>query len=245
MSTLTGKIALVTGGSRGIGAAVARTLAAKGADVAITYAHNKDQAEQVATDLREQGVRALTLRLDVTQADEITAVVDETVRELGKLDILVNNAGYMTPRGDEPTLEQVDQLLDTNTRGAYLVAQAAAKHLGDGGRIINLGSILGSRVPRAGVTLYAMSKAAITGLTKGLSRDLGDRGITVNEVAPGPTNTDMNPADGPQADGQRARTALGRYGEPAELAATVAFLASPEAAFITGSTITVDGGTNA
>jgi 3-oxoacyl-[acyl-carrier protein] reductase len=246
MSELLGQVALVTGGSRGIGAAIAVRLAEFGADVAITYVQSKERADEVVDKIVANGQRGLAIKADSTAADEVVAAVDRTVDELGRLDVLVNNAGIF-PFGpiDDVPLDEVDRALSIHARAAYLASQAAVRHMSAGGRIVSIGSNLGERVPFPGVTLYAMSKAALIGFTKGLARDLGDRGITVNFVQPGSTDTDMNPADGPTADEQRALTALGRYANPTDIADTVAFLTGPGGRNITGALFTVDGGTNA
>ncbi|MFE7661465.1 SDR family NAD(P)-dependent oxidoreductase [Streptomyces celluloflavus] len=246
---LNGKVALVTGASRGIGAAVAKRLAEDGADIALTYQSNREAAlftaDQVA---KETGRRALAIRADAADIEAITSAVEQTVRELGRLDILVNNAGVsdMTlPNIVDMPVETIDRLLDVNIRGTILTARAAARHLPSGGRIVNIGSCLGERVTGPGFAVYAASKAAITGLTKGLARDLGPRGITVNEVAPGPTDTDMNPQGGPAGELQKRLSPLNRFATPAEIAAAVSYLASPEAAFTTAARIGIDGGGNA
>src|SRR5690606_4532826 len=242
MTNLKGKAALVTGGSRGIGAAIAMALAEAGADLALTFQGSKDRADAVVTRVESKGGRAVAIRADSADAAAVTASVDEAARALGRLDILVVNAGIVT---EGNSLEEIDRILAVNTRAPYLAALAAEKHMTDGGRIITIGSCLGEAVRFPGITLYSMSKAAITGMTRGLARDLGPRGITVNVVQPGPIDTDMNPASGPSADGQRALTALGRYGRAEEVAAMVAFLAGPGGAYVTGAQIAVDGGTNA
>jgi 3-oxoacyl-[acyl-carrier protein] reductase len=246
MSELLGHVALVTGGSRGIGAAIAVRLAELGADVAITYVQSKERADEVVDKIAAHGRRGLAIRADSAAMDEVVAAVDRTVDELGRLDVLVNNAGIF-PFGpiDDVPLDEVDRALSIHARAAYLASQAAVRHMSAGARIVSIGSNLGERVPFPGVTLYAMSKAALIGFTKGLARDLGDRGITVNLVQPGSTDTDMNPADGPTADEQRALTALGRYANPTDVADTVAFLTGPGGRNITGALVTVDGGTNA
>ena len=246
MSDVQGKVALVTGGSRGIGAAIAVRLAELGSDVAITYAQSKERADEVIDRIRAHGRRGVAIKADSAAADEVVAAVDQVVDELGRLDVLVNNAGIFPfgPIEDVP-LEEVDRALDIHARAAYVASQAAVRHMTDGGRIVSIGSNLAERVPFSGVTLYAMSKAALIGFTKGLARDLGDRGITVNLVQPGSTDTDMNPADGPTADDQRALSALGRYANPTDIADTVAFLTGPGGHNITGALLTVDGGTNA
>lgn len=242
MTNLKGKAALVTGGSRGIGAAIAMALAEAGADLALTFQGSKDRADAVVKRVESKGGRAVAIRADSADAAAVTASVDEAARALGRLDILVANAGIVT---EGNSLEEIDRILAVNTRAPYLAALAAEKHMTDGGRIITIGSCLGEAVRFPGITLYSMSKAAITGMTRGLARDLGPRGITVNVVQPGPIDTDMNPASGPSADGQRALTALGRYGRAEEVAAMVAFLAGPGGAYVTGAQIAVDGGTNA
>jgi 3-oxoacyl-[acyl-carrier protein] reductase len=246
MLPLSGKRALVTGGSRGIGAAIARRLAADGANVAITYERSADKARAVASEIETLGRRALVLQADSADPAAVQRAVDEAARAFGGLDILVNNAGIY--RGGElaaMTLADIDQTLAVNVRAVIVASQAAAAHMGEGGRIISIGSCLAERVTEPGVSLYAMSKAALIGWTKGLARDLGPRGIRVNIVHPGSTNTDMNPADGPQAEAQRARMAIPQYGRPEDIAALVAFVAGPDGGFINGAGLAVDGGVNA
>ncbi|MFI2205395.1 SDR family oxidoreductase [Streptomyces sp. NPDC020192] len=240
---LNGKKALVTGGSRGIGAATARRLAQEGADVAVTYVHGKEAAEEVVRDIEGLGRRAVALRADAADAEEATGAVHHAAEALGGLDVLVNNAalGLMQPLEDM-ALADVDRLIAVNVRGVFLTSQAAAALMAPGGRIITVGSCITQRVPGPGGTLYAMSKSAVVGLTKALARELGGRGITANVVHPGPTDTDMNPADGPFAAGQAAMTALGRYGTAEEVASAVAYLAGPEALYMTGTELSVDGG---
>jgi 3-oxoacyl-[acyl-carrier protein] reductase len=243
MSPLAGKVALVTGGSRGIGTAVARRLAADGADVALTYVEAADAAAKVVTDIEAAGRRGLAVAADSAHPRALVAAVERTVAELGRLDVLVNNAGlgiYGTV--DELTLDDVDRALAVHSRAPFVAAQAAARHMGPGGRIVNIGSCLAERVPEPGWSAYSMSKSALVGLTKGLARDLGPRRITVNLVHPGPIDTDMNPAGGPAADGQRAQLALARFGTADEVAAIVAHLAGDEARYVTGATVSVDGG---
>lgn len=241
-----GKVALVTGGSRGIGAAIVERLAAEGADVALTYNTSADRAEQVAAAVRGTGRRGLAIHAPAGDPQAVPAAVDRTAAEFGRLDILVNNAGIF-PYGtiDELTMEQFDEAMALHVRAVFAAAKAASRHLSAGGRIISIGSNLAERVSRPGLSLYSMSKAALLGFTKGLARDLGPRGITVTVVQPGSTDTDMNPAHSPNADAQRAATALGRYASAAEIAATVAYLAGEGGSFITGTAITVDGGANA
>lgn len=246
MSTLTGKVALVTGGSRGIGAAIATRLAQEGADVAVTYAGQAARAAAVVKEIEALGVRGVAIAAEATSAPALTAAIERTVAELGRLDILVNNAG-IAPYGplEEVTIEELDRTMAIHARAAFILAQAAAAHMRRGGRIITIGSSLAERVPYPGWTLYAMSKSALIGLTKGLARDLGARDITANLVHPGSTDTEMNPADSPEAEQERRFTALGRYLDPADVAATVAHLAGPGGRNITGTSITVDAGTTA
>lgn len=246
MSSLEGKKAYVTGASRGIGAAIARRLAAEGADVAVGYERSAEQAEAVVRQIRDGGRRAVAIQMDAADPASIQRAVDGAAAELGGLDILVNNAGIW--RGgpiESMTLEDVDTVLAVNVRAVVLASHAALAYLPEGGRIISTGSNLAMRVPEPGMSLYALSKSALVGWTQGLARDLGDRGITVNVVHPGSTDTDMNPASGPQAEGQRQRMAIKRYGRAEDVAALVAFLAGPEAGSINGTGLTVDGGANA
>ncbi|WP_164018600.1 3-oxoacyl-ACP reductase family protein [Pyxidicoccus trucidator] len=243
MSGLTGRVALVTGGSRGIGAAIARRLAREGADVALTYVSAADKAHAVVRDIQAAGRRGFAIAADSASPEAVIRAVEGTVAELGRLDILVNNAGIF-PSGplEEVTLEEVDRTLAVHVRAVFLASQAAARHMGKGGRIISIGTCFVDRVPFPGVTLYTMSKAALTGLTKGLARELGPRGITANVVHPGPIDTDMNPANGPGADAERALLALGHFGESEDIAATVAHLSGEGGRYITGASIAVDGG---
>ena len=246
MNELAGKYALVTGASRGIGAAIALALADQGADVAITYERSVERAAEVVRAVEAKGRRAIAIQADSADAVAVKRSVDEAAAGLGGLDILVNNAGIA--RGGpvaEMSLADIDAILDVNVRSVVLASQAAIPHLKEGGRIISIGSSLGERVPFPGVTVYSMSKSALLSFTRGLARELGPRGVTVNLVQPGSTDTDMNPADGAQSDIQRAMSALGHYGKPEDIAASVAFLASVAARQITGTTITVDGGANA
>ncbi len=243
MEELAGKVALVTGGSRGIGAAIAQRLARGGAAVALTYASNADRARAVAKQIDADGGRTLIMQADNADPGAVTTAVEQTVERLGRIDILVSNAGIFTGGPLEAmTVEQADRLWAVNVRAVFVAAQAAARHMGDGGRIITIGSALTERVPVPGLTLYAMAKSALTGLTKGLARDLGPRGITVTVVHGGLIDTDMNPADGPGADFLSGVTALGRYGRAEDIAAAVAHLAGPSSRYITGTAITVDGG---
>lgn len=237
------KVALVTGGSRGIGKAIALRLARDGAAVALTYASGQPQAEEVVRDIQHGGGRALAMRADSADPGSVQAAVAETVRAFGRLDVLVNNAGIaMIKPLEEFSVEDFDRMVAVNIRAVFLAIQAAVPHLGAGGRIITIGSVNADRMPFAGGSVYAMTKAAVAGLTRGVARDLGPRGITVNDVQPGATETDMNPATGPFAESLTRLTALGRYGQPEEVAGLVAYLASPEAAYITGASLKIDGG---
>jgi 3-oxoacyl-[acyl-carrier protein] reductase len=244
MSTpLAGKVALVTGGSRGIGRAIARRLAEDGADVVLTYLHSEDRAAAVVKEIEAAGGRGLAVRADAADPRASAAAVERAVGAFGRLDIVVNNAGAgaLGPL-DGLSLDQVDHTLAVNVRAAFLTAQAAAGHLPPGGRIVTIGSCMVEHVPGPGGVLYAMSKSALVGLTKALARELGGRGITANLVHPGPIDTEMNPADGPMADGQRALTALGRFGEGEDVAGMVAYLAGEGARYVTGAALAVDGG---
>jgi len=243
---LAGKVALVTGGSRGIGAAIAKRLAADGASVAVTYSKGADAAASVVKEIERGGGKALAMQADAADADAVRNAVERTVRTLGRLDVLVNNAGTAIPKTfEETTLEEMDRLIDINVRGVFVATQAALKHLKTGGRIIMIGSCLGERVFMPGMVPYAATKGAVKMFTQGLARELGARGITVNNVQPGPIDTDLNPASGDWAKPQKAATALDRYGHVDEIAAMVAFLAGPESSYITGANLTVDGGMNA
>ncbi|WP_342641984.1 SDR family NAD(P)-dependent oxidoreductase [Rhodoligotrophos ferricapiens] len=246
MSKLQGKRALVTGGSRGIGAAIARRLAAEGADVAITYQRSAEAAKRVVEEIRATGRRAVAIAADSADSRAAEDMVSAAVAQLGGLDILVNNAGILeVGRLEELSVEGIERSLAVNVRAVVLASRAAIPHLGPKSRIINIGSCLASQVPGPGLAVYAMTKAALVGLTKGLARDLGSNGTTVNIVHPGPTDTDMNPATGAGAEGQRQRIALGQYGSPEDIAASVAFLASEDGRHITGAELAVDGGINA
>ncbi|MEU9184206.1 3-oxoacyl-ACP reductase family protein [Streptomyces sp. NPDC048484] len=242
--TMNATVALVTGGSRGIGAATAVRLAREGADVALTYVSDKDAADEVAGRIRALGRRALVLRADSADAQEAAEAVDRAAEGLGgRLDVLVNNAGVgLLGPLESLSLAEIDRVLAVNVRGVFLASQAAAARMGRGGRIITIGSCMTQRVPGPGGTLYATGKSALIGLTKALARELGGRGITANIVHPGPVDTDMNPADGPYAAGQAAMTALGRFGRAEEVASAVAYLAGTDAGYVTGAEFSVDGG---
>jgi 3-oxoacyl-[acyl-carrier protein] reductase len=243
---LEGKVALVTGGSRGIGAAIAKRLAADGAIVAITYTKGAEAAASVVEAIKSAGGKAIAVQADATAPDQVKPAIDKTVAALGKLDVFVNNAGTAIPKKfEETTLEELDRVIDINLRGAFIATQAALKHMNEGGRIILTGSCVGERMMTPGLVAYAATKGAIKMFAQGLAREVGDRGITVNNIQPGPIDTDLNPASGEWAVPQKAMTALNRYGSVDEVAGLVAFVASPEAAYITGASLTVDGGTNA
>jgi 3-oxoacyl-[acyl-carrier protein] reductase len=245
-NSLQGKVALITGASRGIGAAIAKRLAADGASVAITYAKDANAAAAVIKLIEGAGGKGIAIQADAADADAVRAAVAKTVAALGKLDILVNNAGTAIPKPfEETTLEEIDHVLNLNVRGVFVTTQAALKHMNDNGRIIMIGSCVGERNLTPGLAAYAATKGAVKMFAQSLSREVGDRGITVNNVQPGPIDTDLNPAAGDWAAPQKAVTALKRYGNVEEVAALVAFIASPESAYITGANLTVDGGTNA
>ena len=246
MSKLAKKVALVTGGSRGIGAAIAKRLAADGASVAITYAKDSTMAAAVVKAIEANGGKAMAIQADAANVDAVNSAVEKAVAAFGRLDVLVNNAGTAIPKPfEETTLEELNRVIDINVRGVFVTTQAALKHMNDNGRIIMIGSCVGERVLTPGLVPYAATKGAVKMFTQGLSREVGSRGITVNNVQPGPIDTDLNPAAGDWAVPQKAATALNRYGQVEEVAALVAFIASPEAAYITGANLTVDGGTNA
>lgn len=246
MTNLTNKTALVTGGSRGIGAGIAKRLAAEGAHVAITYSKGSDAASAIVKDIERAGGRAIAIRADATDPKAVAAAVDETVSTFGRLDILVNNAGTAIPKPfEETTLEELDQVININVRGTFIATQAALKRIEDGGRIIMIGSCVGERMMTPGLVPYAATKGAVKMFAQGLSREVAARRITVNNIQPGPIDTDLNPASGDWATPQIANTALKRYGRVEDVAALVAFVASPQADYITGASLTVDGGTNA
>src|SRR5580693_3520360 len=246
MFKLAHKVALVTGGSRGIGAAIAKRLATDGASVAITYAKDAGAASAVVKAIEASGGKAVAIQADAADAKAVKGAVEKAVAALGRLDVLVNNAGTAIPKKFEDTsLEELDRVIDINIRGVFVTTQAALKHMNDGGRIIMIGSCVGERMMTPGLVPYSATKAAIKMFTQGLSREVGARGITVNNVQPGPIDTELNPASSDWATPQLAATALGRYGTVDEVAALVAFVASPESSYITGANLTVDGGTNA
>ena len=240
------KVALVTGGSRGIGAAIARRLAADGATVSITYSKGADAAASVVKAMEQAGGKAIAIQADAADADAVKNAVDKTAAKFGRLDVLVNNAGTAIPmKVEETTLSDFDRVFAINVRGVFVATQAALKHLKAGGRIIMIGSCLGERVLMPDMAPYAATKGAVKMFAQGLARELGARGITVNTVQPGPIDTDLNPDASDWSVGQRANTSLGRYGKVDEVAALVAFVAGPEASYITAANLTIDGGTNA
>ncbi|MFN6473131.1 MAG: 3-oxoacyl-ACP reductase family protein [Nostoc sp. SerVER01] len=240
---LTGKVALVTGGSRGLGAAIAKRLADDDAAVALTYTSSPQKADEVVRAIESAGGKALAIRADSADVEAVKNAVAETVKAFGRLDILVNNAGVaaLAPI-DQFSLEDFDRLVAVNIKGVFVATQEAIRHMGEGGRIINIGSVNSDLVPFVGGSVYALTKGAIASFTRGLARDLGFRGITVNNIQPGPVDTDMNPADGPFAESIKAMIALQRYGHSDEIAGMVSYLASAEAGFITGASLKIDGG---
>jgi 3-oxoacyl-[acyl-carrier protein] reductase len=243
---LEGKVAVVTGGSRGIGAAIAKRLAEDGASVAITYSKGADAAASVVKAIEGAGGKAIAIQADAADADAVKNAVERTVTTFGRLDVLVNNAGTVIPMNvEETTLADFDRVFAVNVRGVFVATQAAIKHMKTGGRIIMIGSCLGERVLISGMAPYSATKGAIKMFTQGLARELGARGITVNNVQPGPIDTDLNPASGDWAASQKAIVPLNRYGHVEEVAALVAFVAGPESSFVNGANLTVDGGTNA
>jgi 3-oxoacyl-[acyl-carrier protein] reductase len=246
MANLSTKVALVTGGSRGIGAAIAKRLAADGASIAITYTKGAEAAGAVVKEIERDGRKAIAVQADAADAVAVQAAVEKVVATFGRLDILVNNAGTAIPKPfEEATLEELDRVIDINIRGVFIATQAALKHMNGGGRIITIGSCVGERMMTPGLVAYAATKGAVKMFTQGLSREVGSRGITVNNIQPGPIDTELNPAASEWALPQKANTALNRYGNVEDVAALVAFVAGPEASYITGANLTVDGGTNA
>jgi 3-oxoacyl-[acyl-carrier protein] reductase len=245
---LQGKVAIVTGGSRGIGEAIVRRLADEGADVAFSYANSAARAEALVKEIEAKGVRAIAIQADQANPAEVAGLVKNVAERFGRLDILVNSAGVAVAgsvNDATPTAQEFEHQFAINVTGVSAAVRAAVGLMGEGGRIINIGSILGARVPYTGLADYSATKAAVAIYTKGWARDLGPKGITVNVIQPGPINTDMNPENAEGAAAQKAATALGRYGRPEEVAAAVVFLASPDASYITGAALDVDGGHNA
>jgi len=244
--SLSGKVALVTGGSRGIGAGIVRRLAGEGAAVAFTYAGGEEPARALVAELTAQGGKLLAIRADSADAAEVERSVAQTVEAFGSLDILVNNAAVLLA-GELTAVSpaDLDRMLAVNVRAPVIATQAALRHMREGGRIINIGSVNSEFAPFAGVSIYALTKGGISGFTHGLARELGARGITINNVQPGPVDTDMNPAGGPFSKQLTSLIAVQRYGRVSEVAGLIAYLASPEAAYITGADLKVDGGITA
>ena len=243
---LAGKVAIVTGGSRGIGAAITKRLAADGASVAFTYAKGADAAASVVKEIEGAGGKAIAIQADAADAAAVKAAIEKAFATFGRLDVLVNNAGTAIPKPfAETTLEDMDRVIDINVRGTLVETQAALKHMKPGGRIIMIGSSVGERVLVPGLVAYSATKGAVKMFSQGLSREVASLGITVNNVQPGPIDTELNPAAGDWAVPQKAATALDRYGRVEEIAAVVAFVAGPESSYITGANLTVDGGMNA
>jgi 3-oxoacyl-[acyl-carrier protein] reductase len=241
--TLAGKVAFIQGGSRGIGAAIASRLARDGAAVVITYVSSPEKAQQVVGEIEKNGGRALAIKADSGDANAVRQAIDQAAAAFGRIDILVNNAGVLAMGPvDDFSLEDFDRTLAVNVRSVFVATQQAVRHMKEGGRVITIGSTNADRMPFAGGAAYAMSKSAIVGLTKGLARDLGPRGITVNNVQPGPVDTDMNPANGDFAQTMLGLMAIPRYGKGEEIAAFVSYLAGPEAGYITGASLSIDGG---
>lgn len=244
--SLQGKVAFIQGGSRGIGAAIAKRLAREGAAVAFTYVSSAGKADALVGEITAAGGKALAIKADSADATALQQAVRQAVNSLGNLDILVNNAGVLAMGStEELPLEDLDRTLAVNVRSVFVASQEAARHMNDGGRIINIGSTNAERMPFAGGAVYAMSKSALVGLTKGMARDLGPRGITVNNVQPGPVDTDMNPANSDFAEQLKGMMAIGRYGKDEEIASFVAYLVGPEAGYITGASLSIDGGFSA
>ncbi|MDG6094263.1 SDR family oxidoreductase [Acetobacter sp. AN02] len=240
---MTTRVAIVTGGSRGIGAAAALQLAEDGLDVVLSYAGNAAAAEKTAQGIRDKGRRALAVKADGSTTEGNRVVIAAALSEFGRIDVLICNAG-MYPYGpiNEMTIEDIDRVLNLNLRAVMVETMEATRHMKEGGRLIYMGSAFGERAPFPGISLYAATKAALIGFAQGVARDMGQRGITANVIQPGPVDTDLNPADGSGADLIRSFTATQSYGKTTDIARAVSFLASPAAGYITGTTLTVDGG---
>ena len=244
MQNLKDKVAFVTGGSRGIGAAIVKRLAAEGAKVTFTYVNSKDQAEALVSELAQEGLSAVAVQSDNSKEGAVSAAIDQTIEHYGKLDILVNSAGvYVGKAFEEHTTDDYDYVMNVNVKSVFEACLTASRKMENGGRIITIGSCMADRSAVPMATLYSASKSALSGFTRGLSRDLGPKDITVNLIQPGPVNTDMNPADSQFSDFQRGMMAIPKYGRPEHIADAVAFLASPANSYTTGSVITIDGGT--
>ena len=243
MQTLHNKVAFVTGGSRGIGAAIVRRLAADGATLVLTYQSSANAAEALVREIEAGGGRALAIRSDAGDPAALQQAIAQAADRFGRIDILVNNAGvlHMGPV-DEFAVEDFDKSLADNVRAVFVGVKAALRYMGEGGRIVNISSVNALRMPFAGAAVYAMSKSALSGLVKGLARDLGPRGITINNVLPGPVDTDMNPENSDFGATLHGLMALPRHGRPEEIASMVAYLAGAESSFVTGADLLVDGG---
>lgn len=240
---LSGKVAFVTGGSRGIGESIVKRLASEGAAVAFTYASSNSKADKIVKEIEANGGRAIALRADSQDVSAVTNAVAEAIAKLGNINILVNNAGLFEAKPyDQFSIDDFDRMVAVNVRAVFAAVQAAAPQMSEGDRIITIGSVNGDVTGFPGMSLYSMTKAAVAGLTRGLARDLGPQGVTVNNIQPGPVDTDMNPANGPDASSMRSLMALHRHGTTSEIAGLVAYLASPEAAYITGASIDINGG---
>jgi 3-oxoacyl-[acyl-carrier protein] reductase len=246
MASLTGKAALVTGGSRGIGAAIVLRLASEGASVAFTYSASSEQANSLVEQIAKAGGNAIAIKADAADQEAVRASVRETAKQFGKIDILVNNAGIIV-LGQITEIKEADfqRILSVNVHSVFTATQEAVHHMPDGGRIIHIGSVNSDRMPFVGGSVYALTKGAIFSFTKGLARDLGPRNITVNNIQPGPIDTDANPASGPFAETMLGLMALKRYGKGEEIAGLVNYLAGPEAGYITGASLLIDGGFDA
>jgi 3-oxoacyl-[acyl-carrier protein] reductase len=243
MVEIENKIAFVTGGGKGIGSAIVRSLADAGMNVIFTYSSSEGQAKKLTTKLEQEGKKVTAVQMNVADGEQIRSVIENVGSQYGKIDVLVNNAGvFMEKAFAELSAGDLDWMMNVNFKGAFLTALYSEPYLSKGGRIVNVGSIVAESTPGKGNTLYAASKSALQGFTRGLARDLGEKGITVNLVQPGPVDTEMNPADAPFADFVRSRMAIPKYGQPEDIAALVTFLASAEAGYITGSIMTIDGG---
>ncbi|WP_109487593.1 3-oxoacyl-ACP reductase family protein [Occallatibacter savannae] len=243
MPSLSGKSALVTGGSRGIGAAIASRLARQGADVAVTFSSSPERAQRVVDDINREGGKGLAIKADAADQSAVRAAIQQAAKEFGKIDILVNNAGVLA-LGPIATFsaEDFERALSVNVRSVFTAIQEALKHMPDGGRIITIGSVNSERMPFEGGSVYALTKGAVASFTKGLARDLGARKITVNNIQPGPVDTEANPASGPFADTMMGLLAMKRYAHAEEIAAMTAYLAGPEAGYVTGASLLIDGG---
>lgn len=246
MANLAGKSALITGGSRGIGAAIVLRLAKEGADVAFTYSSSTEQANRLVDQIKESGGNAIAIKADAADQDSVRKAVQQTAQHFGKIDILVNNAGIIV-LGPITDIKEEDfqRILAVNVHSVFTATQESVRHMPDGGRIIHIGSVNSDRMPFVGGSVYALTKGAIFSFTKGLARDLGPRNITVNNIQPGPVDTDANPASGPFAETMLSLMALKRYGKGEEIAGMVSYLAGPEAGYITGASLLIDGGFDA